>query len=141
MEMALRDTMELTDSIEEKEKNKKERAERLRTQIGDVIAKAKAGPPSESWVDEETGEIISLLSDTKNRDYRVEAYDISNINGVDNVGVMVVYEGLKPIKKAYRKFRIKTVDGADDYASMREVIARRVKRGLSGDKTFYLCRI
>ena len=141
MEMALRDTMELTDSIEEKEKNKKERAERLRTQIGDVIAKAKVGPPSESWVDEETGEIISLLSDTKNRDYRVEAYDISNINGVDNVGVMVVYEGLKPIKKAYRKFRIKTVDGADDYASMREVIARRVKRGLSGDKTFYLCRI
>ena len=136
MEMALRDTMELTDSIEEKEKNKKERAERLRTQIGDVIAKAKVGQPSESWVDEETGEIISLLSDTKNRDYRVEAYDISNINGVDNVGVMVVYEGLKPIKKAYRKFRIKTVDGADDYASMREVIARRVKRGLSGDKTF-----
>ena len=65
MEMLVRDTMELTDSIEEKEKNKKERAERLRTQIGDVIAKAKVGQPSESWVDEETGEIISLLSDTK----------------------------------------------------------------------------
>ncbi len=57
--------------------------------------------------------------------YRIEACDISNINGFENVASMVVFEGGKPKKTDYRKFKIKTVTGADDYASMREVLTRR----------------
>lgn len=59
---------------------------------------------------------------------RIEAYDISNISGVDSVGSMVVYEEGKKSKKDYRKFKIKTVEGPDDYASIREVLSRRLKR-------------
>lgn len=58
---------------------------------------------------------------------RIEAYDISNISGTDSVGAMVVYEGGKPKRNAYRKFRIKTVEGPDDYASMYEIIKRRFR--------------
>lgn len=61
---------------------------------------------------------------------RMEAFDISNISGYESVGSMVVYEKGKPKKSDYRKFRIKTVQGADDYASMREVLTRRFERGL-----------
>lgn len=65
---------------------------------------------------------------------RIEAYDISNISGVDSVGSMVVYVDGKKERKDYRKFKIKTVEGPDDYASMREVLTRRVKR-LVDDKS------
>ncbi len=61
---------------------------------------------------------------------RIEAYDISNIQGADNVAAMVVFEYGRPAKRKYRRFKIKTVDGADDYASMREVIYRRFRHGL-----------
>ncbi len=57
--------------------------------------------------------------------YRMESFDISNINGFENVASMVVFEGGKPKKTDYRKFKIKTVTGADDYASMKEVLTRR----------------
>ncbi|WP_282925952.1 excinuclease ABC subunit UvrC [Helcococcus kunzii] len=59
---------------------------------------------------------------------RIEIYDISNISGVDSVGSMVVYEQGRKAKKDYRKFKIKTVEGPDDYASMREVLTRRFTR-------------
>ena len=62
---------------------------------------------------------------------RIEAYDISNISGSDNVAAMAVFEYGKPAKRKYRNFKIKTVEGADDYASMREVIYRRFKRALT----------
>lgn len=61
---------------------------------------------------------------------RMEAYDISNISGVESVGSMVVYEDGKPKKSDYRKFRIRTVIGPDDYASLREVLTRRLKHSL-----------
>lgn len=61
---------------------------------------------------------------------RMEAFDISNISGVLTVGSMVVYEGGKPKRNAYRKFRIKTVKGQDDYACMEEVLTRRFAHGL-----------
>lgn len=61
---------------------------------------------------------------------RIEAYDISNIQGVDSVGGMVVFENGKPKNSDYRRFKIKTVIGADDYSSMREILTRRFKRGL-----------
>ncbi len=61
---------------------------------------------------------------------RMEAYDISNISGFENVGSMVVYEKGKPKKSDYRKFRIRTVSGPDDYACMREVLTRRFMHGM-----------
>lgn len=65
---------------------------------------------------------------------RMEAFDISNINGFENVGSMIVYEKGRPKKSDYRKFRIKTVTGPDDYACMREVLTRRFTHGLEEAK-------
>lgn len=65
---------------------------------------------------------------------RMEAYDISNISGFANVGSMVVYEKGKPKRSDYRKFRIKTVSGPDDYACMREVLTRRFIHGMEEQK-------
>ncbi len=61
---------------------------------------------------------------------RMEAYDISNTNGFESVGSMVVYERGKPKRNDYRKFKIKGIKGADDYGSMREVLTRRFTHGL-----------
>lgn len=61
---------------------------------------------------------------------RIEAYDISNISGFLSVGSMVVFEDGKPKKSDYRKFRLKTVTGPDDYASMKEVLTRRFLHGM-----------
>ncbi len=63
--------------------------------------------------------------------YRIEAYDISNTQGIQSVGGMVVFEGGKPKKSDYRKFKIKSVVGANDYGSIEEVIERRITRMLS----------
>ena len=61
---------------------------------------------------------------------RIEAYDISNISGVESVGSMIVYEDGKPKRSDYRKFRIRTVQGPNDYASMEEVLTRRFSHGI-----------
>lgn len=76
---------------------------------------------------EELSEILHLDSIPK----RIEAFDISNIQGVDSVGSMVVFIDGKPKNSEYRRFKIKTVTGANDYASMQEVIERRFLHGLS----------
>lgn len=65
---------------------------------------------------------------------RMEAFDISNISGFENVGSMVVYEKGKPKRSDYRKFRIRTVAGPDDYACMREVLMRRFTHGMEEKK-------
>ena len=65
---------------------------------------------------------------------RVEAYDISNISGFESVGSMIVYENGRPKRNDYRKFRIRTVQGPNDYASMREVLLRRFSHGLEETK-------
>ena len=61
---------------------------------------------------------------------RMEAFDISNTSGVESVGSMVVYEDGKPKRSDYRKFKIKTVQGPNDYASMEEVLTRRFSHGM-----------
>jgi excinuclease ABC subunit C len=74
-------------------------------------------------------ELTSLL----NLDYvpeRIESFDISNIQGVDSVGTMVVFEGGRAKNSDYRRFKIKSVKGANDYDSMREILTRRFKRGI-----------
>ena len=65
---------------------------------------------------------------------RVEAYDISNTSGVESVGSMVVFEQGKPRRSDYRKFRIRTVEGPNDSASLREVIGRRLRHGIEEEK-------
>lgn len=65
---------------------------------------------------------------------RIEAYDISNISGFESVGSMIVYEDGRPKRNDYRKFRIRTVQGPNDYGSMREVLLRRFSHGLKEKK-------
>ena len=79
-------------------------------------------------------EISDLLKLPLNGTARMEAYDISNINGFENVGSMVVYEKGKPKRSDYRKFKIKSVSGPDDYACMREVLTRRFRHGMEESK-------
>ena len=67
---------------------------------------------------------------------RMESYDISNISGADSVGSMIVYEKGRPKRSDYRKFRIKWVEGPNDYASMEEVLTRRYTRAKEGDPSF-----
>lgn len=74
-------------------------------------------------------ELVEIL-DLEYIPHRIEAYDISNIQGVDSVGSMIVFEDGKAKNSDYRRFRIKTVKGADDYNSMREVLTRRFEHGL-----------
>jgi len=82
--------------------------------------------------EERTIKAVEQLGKTLNIDppYRIEAFDNSNIQGVDPVSAMVVFTDGKPDKKEYRKYKIRTVEGPDDYASMREVIRRRYTRVL-----------
>lgn len=98
--------------------------ERIRREEGRTIGAAK--------------EIAHLLGMEKalkmENALRMEAYDISNISGFANVGSMVVYEKGKPKRSDYRKFRIKTVSGPDDYACMKEVLTRRFVHGMEEQK-------
>ena len=68
--------------------------------------------------------------------WRVECFDISNVSGVDKVASQSVFIGGKPAKSEYRKYKIKTVQGADDFASMEEVIRRRLTRAKASDEKF-----
>jgi excinuclease ABC subunit C len=67
---------------------------------------------------------------------RIECYDISNTMGTNSVASMVVFQGGRPAKDQYRRFKIRTVDGPDDFASMAEVIRRRLERLKEGDEKF-----
>lgn len=75
-------------------------------------------------------ELADLIGLPRDQIHRLEAYDISNTNGFESVGSMVVYERGKPSRSDYRKFKLRTVTGPDDYASMREVLTRRFAHGL-----------
>jgi excinuclease ABC subunit C len=67
---------------------------------------------------------------------RIECYDVSNTMGTNSVASMVVFQGGRAAKSEYRRFRIRTVEGSDDFASMAEVIRRRLERLRSGDPKF-----
>jgi len=76
--------------------------------------------------------LSEIFGEYANKITRVESYDISNIFGVDSVGAMVVFEDGYPLKKAYRRFKIKTVEGANDVGSMIEVLYRRFRNAVEG---------
>ncbi|WP_432402288.1 excinuclease ABC subunit UvrC [Wukongibacter sp. M2B1] len=79
----------------------------------------------------ELKELLSLNKVPK----RIEAYDISNIYGVFSVGSMVVFENGRPLNSAYRRFKIRTIEGPNDYGSMQEVLFRRFRRGIEEKET------
>lgn len=81
---------------------------------------------------EALGEILDMVS----RPSRIEAYDISNTQGTEAVGSMVVFVDGLPEKSEYRKFKIRTLDHPDDYGMMREVLARRLAAATNGDPKF-----
>lgn len=88
------------------------------------IQRLAARPAKNDKVLDELGKLLGL----SHRPEYIEAYDISNTAGTGVVAGMVVFEGGRPLKSAYRKFSIKTVAGQDDYACMREVVGRRLAR-------------
>ncbi len=86
-----------------------------------------------------TGKTIQLLQEILGLDtppVRMEAYDISNTAGSEPVASMTVFSNGKPVKDAYRKFKVKTAVGGDDYGAMAEVLGRRLDRALAGDEGF-----
>lgn len=89
--------------------------------------------------EERTGRTLTLLQEMLGLDtppLRMEAFDISNTAGTDPVASMTVFRNGKPLKSAYRKYRIKTAQGGDDYGAMFEVLGRRLDRALAGDEGF-----
>lgn len=125
LDMTLADSVELARSLDERADRDEERKKNLRQKISKLIRRAA----------EIDGAIPRLLEEDDEEEYRVEAYDISNMNGLDTVGAMVVYEGSRPVRNDYRKFRIRTAEG-DDYGSLQEVMYRRLKRAREGDPGF-----
>lgn len=113
MELAKKDAERMSEFFLEKAKNQKEKWENARSMLQEVM-----------------GRELSV------KGLRIEAYDISNTSGIDSVGAMVVFEDGRPVPKAYRRFKIRSIEGADDTGSLQEVIYRRMKRGLSGDPGF-----
>ena len=84
-----------------------------------------------------TLELLGKMLDLSAPPRRMESFDISNTGKSDIVASMVVYSGTRPLKSAYRRFRIKGLDGhPDDYASMQEVLRRRLQRAADGDEKF-----
>ena len=84
-----------------------------------------------------TLELLQKMLDLPSPPRRMEAFDISNTGKSDIVASMVVYSGVRPLRSAYRRFRIKELEGhPDDYASMREVLRRRLQRAADGDEKF-----
>ncbi len=125
LDMTLSDSLELEKSLDERALREQERRSELRKRITSLIVRAA----------EVDHTVPRIIPEDEDREYRVEAYDISNMNGLDTVGAMVVYEGKKPIRNDYRKFKIRTAEG-DDYGSLQEVMYRRLKRARNGDPGF-----
>ncbi|MDO4544940.1 MAG: excinuclease ABC subunit UvrC [Bacillota bacterium] len=121
VQMAVKDVEEMVKTIDSRAAAAKERREALGSEIFAVLKEMGA---------------LHDDSEYDGREFRVEAYDISNTNGVDTVGAMVVFDGLKADKKGYRKFKVRTVQGQDDYGAMREVLSRRFGRVFQGDESF-----
>lgn len=119
VDMASKDVIEMVKTIDERAETARERKQNLGKEVFAVLK-----------------EMNAVSGEYDGREFRAEAYDISNTNGVDTVGAMVTFDGLKADKKGYRKFRIRTVEGQDDYGSMREVLSRRFRRVMEGDEAF-----
>jgi excinuclease ABC subunit C len=111
--------------------------------LENAVRNAELGLAHEKMLDEARRNQVASTLDTLREELalpklpvRIECYDISNTMGTNSVASMVVFQGGKPAKDQYRRFKIKTVEGADDFASMSEVIRRRLERLREGDEKF-----
>ena len=101
-----------------------------RSNAAEALAQQKGATVREFGVLEELRETLGLSSLPE----YIECYDISNLAGTENVAGMVVYKNGKPLKSAYKKFKIKGFEGQDDYASMAEVLTRRFEEFFNAEK-------
>ena len=120
LNLTRRDVVEMSKTLTVRAESRRERQDAVLAEMNQLLA--MAGMPR--------------LPEEQSQPVRVESYDISNTNGVDSVGAMVVFSGLDKVRKDYRRFKVRTVDGPDDYASLQEVLYRRYKRALAGDAGF-----
>ncbi len=134
LDLAKKNVIEMTKTIDDREKNRQERAFLLGSEVHGILSDV-CGNFSASENREPAGNAAET-PEYKGKQYRIEAYDISNTNGVDSVGAMVVFVGAMPQKKEYRRFKIRTIEGPNDYGSLQEVIYRRFKRLQEGDPAF-----
>ena len=111
--------------------------------LENAVRNAELGLGHEKMLDEARRNQVASTLDTLREELalpglpmRIECYDISNTMGTNSVASMVVFQGGKPAKDQYRRFKIKTVEGADDFASMSEVIRRRLERLREEDEKF-----
>ena len=102
-----------------------------RSNAAEALAQQKGATAREFNVLEELRQTLGL----KNLPEYIECYDISNLAGTENVAGMVVYKNGKPLKSAYKKFKIKGFDGQDDYASMAETLTRRFEEYYAAEKS------
>ena len=119
LDLAKKDVIEMAKIIEDKTKLQTQRKHDLGAELHKVISSGKDNKDNYD-----------------RREYRVESYDISNTNGVDTVGAMVVFEGMTPKRKDYRRFKVKTAAASDDYGSLQEILYRRFKRAQEEDLGF-----
>lgn len=133
LELVKKDVIEMAKNIDAKAFNQREREASIRKEMEVLINDYDVfnSDSSDCHFSSCSGNRIEI-----GESYRIEAYDISNINGVDSVGAMVVFEGTKAVKKDYRRFKIRTVEGPNDYGSLQEVLYRRFNRALAGDPGF-----
>ncbi|MDD4390000.1 MAG: excinuclease ABC subunit UvrC [Eubacteriales bacterium] len=118
LDLARSDIRQMYDVIDEKARNEKKRISALNDELCKIMSEAGYIEPPDKEL------------------YRVEAYDISNLSGIDTVAAMVVFLGTQRARKEYRRFRVKSVEGPDDYTSLKEVIYRRFRRAEKGDESF-----
>ncbi|HKH12747.1 MAG TPA: excinuclease ABC subunit UvrC [Rubrobacter sp.] len=111
--------------------------------LENAVRNAELGLAHEKVLDEARRNQVASTLDTLREELalpkipvRIECYDISNTMGTNSVASMVVFQGGKPAKDQYRRFKIRTVEGADDFASMSEVIRRRLERLKEEDEKF-----
>ncbi len=111
--------------------------------LENAVRNAELGLAHEKMLDEARRNQVASTLDTLSEELalpklpmRIECYDISNTMGTNSVASMVVFQGGKPAKDQYRRFKIRTVEGADDFASMSEVIRRRLERLKEEDEKF-----
>jgi len=117
LRMAQKDRDELVKTLETRKKSDEEKRKSLKAELDKVLEESGYNTP-------------------ETEEYRIEAYDVSNTGGSESVGAMVVFNGLRKVRKAYRRFKIKTVYGPDDYASLEEMLTRRFLRAKEGDPAF-----
>jgi len=117
LDLTKNDVTQFSKTLEDREKNRRDRETEVSLELSALLQRMQG-------------------SANPKKKYRLEAYDLSNTNGLEAVGAMVVFKGNMADKKAYRRFKIRTVEGPDDYASLQEILYRRLKRGQEGDPGF-----